>query len=129
MNLPNQMIGVEVTTPGGPDVLRANTVAVPAPKEGEVLVKTIITMAEGLGHTIVAEGVETPEQRAWLDDRGCHVHQGFLLGRPMPAEEIEGWDQRRELDGMIGQLRALASASLAERKPRTPTLALISNVG
>ena len=56
MNLPNQMIGVEVTTPGGPDVLRANTLAVPAPKDGEVLVR------------VAAAGVNRPDclQRAGL---------------------------------------------------------------
>uniref|UniRef100_Q07KB0 Diguanylate cyclase/phosphodiesterase n=1 Tax=Rhodopseudomonas palustris (strain BisA53) TaxID=316055 RepID=Q07KB0_RHOP5 len=96
--------------------------------KGEVLVKTIIAMAEGLGHSIVAEGVETPDQRAWLDDKGCHVHQGFLFARPMPAEEIDEWEQRRDLDGMIGHLRSLAAASLSERKPRA-SLALISSAG
>jgi predicted signal transduction protein with EAL and GGDEF domain len=97
--------------------------------KGEVLVKTIIAMAEGLGHTIVAEGVETAEQRAWLDNKGCHLHQGFLFARPMPAEEIEGWNLRRDLDDMIGQLRSFAAASLAERKPRAAALSLISSAG
>jgi len=95
--------------------------------KGEVLVKTIITMAEGLGYTIVAEGVETPEQRAWLDNKGCHLHQGFLFARPMSAEEVDSWDQRRDLDDKIGHLRLLAAAALSERKPRGPQLALISS--
>jgi predicted signal transduction protein with EAL and GGDEF domain len=97
--------------------------------KGEVLVKTIVAMAEGLGYTIVAEGVETPEQRAWLDNKRCHVHQGFLFARPMPADEIDNWDQRRDLDDMIGQLRSLAAASLSERRPRGKSLTLISNAG
>ena len=56
MSLPTQMIGVEVTTPGGPDVLRATTLAVPVVKEGEVLVR------------VAAAGVNRPDclQRAGL---------------------------------------------------------------
>ena len=56
MSLPTQMIGVEVTTPGGPDVLRAATLTVPTMKEGEVLVR------------VAAAGVNRPDclQRAGL---------------------------------------------------------------
>ncbi|MNC53915.1 Oxygen sensor protein DosP [compost metagenome] len=37
---------------------------------------------------IVAEGVETPEQRALLTELGCDTLQGYLLGRPMPGEQL-----------------------------------------
>jgi hypothetical protein len=47
----------------------------------------------------------------------------------MPADEIDNWDQRRDLDAMIGQLRSLAAASLSERRPRSKALTLISNAG
>jgi diguanylate cyclase (GGDEF)-like protein/PAS domain S-box-containing protein len=46
----------------------------------------------GLGHLLglrtVAEGVETEQQRAWLQARGCDELQGFLLGRPQPFEDL-----------------------------------------
>ena len=90
--------------------------------KGEVLVKTIVSMAEGLGYTIVAEGVETADQRAWLEAHGCYVHQGFLFAQPMPADQIDQWSQHHSLDGMIGRLQRLS-----ERRPRTPSLALISS--
>ena len=54
----------------------------------EAIVKTILTLAEELGFSVVAEGVETPEQRRWLEERGCPAAQGYLLGRPVPAAEL-----------------------------------------
>jgi c-di-GMP phosphodiesterase Gmr len=58
---------------------------------GEQLVAQIIELAKGLGATLVAEGIETPEQLARLTEMGCDVGQGFHLARPMPAEELERW--------------------------------------
>lgn len=55
----------------------------------EAIVETILTLAHELGLEVVAEGVETPEQRAWLEERGCTHAQGYLLGRPVPADELE----------------------------------------
>jgi len=50
------------------------------------LVRTIIEMGRSLGMEVVAEGVETDEQRAFLRQRGCHYGQGLLFGRPMAAD-------------------------------------------
>ncbi len=50
------------------------------------IAETIIALGETLGLSVIAEGVETEEQRAFLADRGCRVYQGFLFARPMPAE-------------------------------------------
>ena len=47
------------------------------------LVQTIIAMAKGLKITLVAEGVEKPEQAGLLRDLGCDRAQGFLFGRPV----------------------------------------------
>jgi EAL domain-containing protein (putative c-di-GMP-specific phosphodiesterase class I)/GGDEF domain-containing protein len=51
------------------------------------LVGAALDLAEALGMTAVAEGVETEQQRRFLVERGCALAQGFHLGRPLPAEE------------------------------------------
>ncbi|MBU0620789.1 MAG: EAL domain-containing protein [Gammaproteobacteria bacterium] len=53
------------------------------------IVQTIIAMSEVLGLNVIAEGVETEDQREFLDRRGCHAFQGFLFGRPLPLREFE----------------------------------------
>lgn len=53
------------------------------------LVKAIISMARSLRKTLVAEGVETDAQAAYLSNLGCHVVQGFLFGKPVPQEVFE----------------------------------------
>jgi EAL domain-containing protein (putative c-di-GMP-specific phosphodiesterase class I) len=52
------------------------------------IVGATIAMGHSLGLTLVAEGVETDEQRRFLADQRCDRLQGFLLGRPMPATEL-----------------------------------------
>jgi EAL domain-containing protein (putative c-di-GMP-specific phosphodiesterase class I) len=52
------------------------------------IVRTIIEMAHQLGFTVVAEGVETDRQAAFLRQFGCQQAQGFFFARPMPAAEL-----------------------------------------
>ncbi|RKK02478.1 EAL domain-containing protein [Pseudoroseomonas wenyumeiae] len=52
------------------------------------IVDAIVRLAHGLGAEVVAEGVERPEQLALLTELGCDAVQGFLLGRPMPPEQL-----------------------------------------
>lgn len=57
-------------------------------EEGAKLVKAIIAMAGSLGLGIVAEGVESEEQYRFLTSNGADVLQGYLLSKPVPAEEL-----------------------------------------
>ena len=52
------------------------------------LVSTMISMAHGLRLHVVAEGVEMPDQEAFLSSLGCDVAQGYLYSRPVPAGQI-----------------------------------------
>lgn len=52
------------------------------------LVETMVNMGRNMGMTIVAEGIETEEQKSMLLDMNCELGQGFLLDRPMSAEAI-----------------------------------------
>lgn len=54
-----------------------------------VIVETIIGMAQTLGMDVIAEGVETKEQLAFLICTGCHSYQGYLFGQPVPLHEFE----------------------------------------
>ena len=56
--------------------------------EGSTLVTAIVAMAHGLGLEIVAEGVETEEQLAFLAERGCERYQGYLCRPPLPPDEL-----------------------------------------
>jgi len=58
-------------------------------EKDKAIVATIISMASNLGLDVTAEGVETEEQAALLGALGCPDVQGFLFGRPAPAEEVE----------------------------------------
>jgi len=53
------------------------------------LVPAIIAMAHELALSVIAEGVETEAQRDYLLQHGCDQFQGFLFGRPQPAEQME----------------------------------------
>lgn len=55
----------------------------------EMIVHTIIAMARGLKLDVIAEGVETEEQRQLLLKHDCHHYQGYLFGRPLPADKFE----------------------------------------
>ncbi|MBL1269080.1 MAG: EAL domain-containing protein [Halomonas sp.] len=53
------------------------------------IVESTIALAESLNLEVIAEGVETKAQQAWLLAHDCHAYQGYLFGRPVTAEAIE----------------------------------------
>jgi EAL domain-containing protein (putative c-di-GMP-specific phosphodiesterase class I) len=52
---------------------------------------TIIGLCRNLGLEVIAEGVETPEQRDFLARQGCHRYQGYLFCRPLPLPQLEAF--------------------------------------
>ncbi len=55
------------------------------------ITETIVQLAHGLNLTSIAEGVETHEQLLLLGSYGCNRLQGYLFGKPVPAEIFEQW--------------------------------------
>jgi diguanylate cyclase (GGDEF)-like protein len=54
------------------------------------IARTVIALADSLGLAIIAEGVETQDQRRFLASEGCLAFQGYLFSRPLPIEDFEG---------------------------------------
>jgi len=53
------------------------------------IVRTIIAMAQEFNMDVIAEGVETEDQRQFLQNAGCAQYQGYLFGKPVPIEQFE----------------------------------------
>jgi EAL domain-containing protein (putative c-di-GMP-specific phosphodiesterase class I) len=58
-------------------------------KDIRVIIEAIVMLGQKLGMTVCAEGVETVEAFDFLASTGCDKQQGFLIGRPVPASELE----------------------------------------
>lgn len=57
-------------------------------EDDRAICKAIINMAHSLGMEVIAEGVENAAQRDLLHDLGCHMIQGYLYSKPLPAEDF-----------------------------------------
>jgi diguanylate cyclase (GGDEF)-like protein/PAS domain S-box-containing protein len=68
---------------------RSFTTGIPGDANDCAIASTIISIAQQLNHKVIAEGVETAEQLAFLKSAGCDEVQGYLFSRPLPAEEFE----------------------------------------
>ena len=58
-------------------------------KHSSIMVRTIINIANNFGLGVIAEGVETDDQLAFLRQYGCNRYQGYLFGKPVPVGEFE----------------------------------------
>jgi len=76
------------------------------------ILNCMIDMAHGLGLTVTAEGVETPEQAGYLMRRGCDSLQGFLFSKPKPAAELPA-----ALSASTRTITALRGDTAAQRQP------------
>jgi len=66
-------------------------------EESNVLVNTVVLMAKALKMSVIAEGVETEKQLAFLREMSCDEVQGYLISRPVPAEDIPAILRKRFL--------------------------------
>lgn len=58
------------------------------------IAKAFIALAQGLGLSVLAEGIEIEAQRDFLTHAGCHAYQGFFFTRPLPLADFETYAQR-----------------------------------
>jgi diguanylate cyclase (GGDEF)-like protein/PAS domain S-box-containing protein len=67
---------------------RSFVAGLPEDQDDAAIVSSVIGLGENLGCRVIAEGVERPEQHAWLRARGCRYAAGYWFARPMPAREF-----------------------------------------
>lgn len=65
-------------------------------EERPPLLVSVIQMAHALGLSVIAEGIETPEQALALAAMGCEEGQGFLFSKPLPFQELQAWAKKRK---------------------------------
>jgi EAL domain-containing protein (putative c-di-GMP-specific phosphodiesterase class I) len=59
------------------------------------IARMVIVLAQSLGLSVIAEGVETAAQRDVLATQGCHAYQGYLFSRPLDIGGFEMWVARQ----------------------------------
>jgi EAL domain-containing protein (putative c-di-GMP-specific phosphodiesterase class I) len=77
---------------------RSFVMDLPGNRADAAIVRTAIDLAHNLGLEVLAEGVETHQALQWLQAQGCEQAQGFLISKPMPAEDFCAWVRRYERD-------------------------------
>jgi len=76
------------------------------------IVRAVVSLAHGLGITVVAEGIETEEQARRLRDLGCDMGQGFAWAHPAPPVQV-GTFMGRRLGGATAPVDAVAAPDQA----------------
>lgn len=101
---------------------RSFLTAVPHSEADSRVVSALIAMGHRLEVGIVAEGVETAEQAAFLKDHGCDECQGFYLGRPMPEDRFAALlsEHSRSHESVRAELTRRAQAHEIERRRAIP---------
>ena len=81
------------------------------------IARTIIMLGDNLGLSVIAEGVETEEQRIFLEAEGCHLYQGFLYSPAVTSSLFETFVARLSDDELI---------HVSHRLPKTPVMSAIT---
>jgi EAL domain-containing protein (putative c-di-GMP-specific phosphodiesterase class I) len=76
--------------------------------EDDVLVSAVIGIGKSLHHQVVAEGVETAQQIAFLRQHDCSTVQGFYLNEPMIADEFAGFLERGVPPELLNKMQGRA---------------------
>jgi EAL domain-containing protein (putative c-di-GMP-specific phosphodiesterase class I) len=66
------------------------------------IAQTILSLGRAMSISVIAEGVETEEQRGYLAALGCHAFQGYLFSRPLPLDKFEAFVQSFANNGSPG---------------------------
>lgn len=75
---------------------RSFILPIPEDEDAAVLVSSIVNLAHNLGFTVIAEGVETDEQRTYLYSANCDLQQGYYYSPPIPVEEFETFLEKNQ---------------------------------
>jgi EAL domain-containing protein (putative c-di-GMP-specific phosphodiesterase class I) len=75
---------------------RCFVTGIPADASNDAIVRSTIDLAHALGALVVAEGVETPSELQRLADIACDLAQGYLIGRPLPGDELAQLIRQRQ---------------------------------
>jgi Amt family ammonium transporter len=85
-------------------------------KDGQAICQSIIALARGLGIRVLAEGVERPEEYAWLRRHGCNFFQGFFFSPPLePAAFVAFAENPGGLAGKLASECRVMHADISER--------------
>ncbi|MDQ1213600.1 putative bifunctional diguanylate cyclase/phosphodiesterase [Pantoea anthophila] len=92
-------------------------------KEDATIVSAIVALAQSLQLKVVAEGVETAEQQAFLTSLGCNTLQGYLLGKPVPPEWVPELTDfvAAEIEGTVASTGLMAEVD----QPLMPEMAAV----
>ncbi|AVT74466.1 hypothetical protein RPPS3_04030 [Rhodopseudomonas palustris] len=82
-------------------------------RESQAIVRSIISLGNGLGVTITAEGVESEAELSWLRAEGCQEAQGFLFSQARPNAEITGLLDLQQSGVSAGAEFAMGDARVA----------------
>jgi predicted signal transduction protein with EAL and GGDEF domain len=73
-------------------------------RDAEAIIKAVVTLGNGLGTEVCAEGVERVDQLAQLADDGCDEVQGYLLCKPMPVADTQTFIERAAKGSLLADL-------------------------
>ena len=63
--------------------------------KNQTLLSSMIQLGHDLGFPVLAEGIETTEQKNWLEEHGCDMGQGYWFSRPLPLDQLLDFMQKK----------------------------------